>query len=183
MKFFKKLFNTQTKHLIPKMIGPSDYNKDPKDLRDKMERIYLDIDKVLSPNNGLRKTLDHKKLLNEDIDQYLYDMKMFTVRVGPDIDMPKERFMLLAYYLQADWYDLDGKHLYSSTRWQKDIDRALEYRTTLLQKVDKKTKELLCNYLGISSPDGMDLFIAIVFLSAVSTFALTFLFMLVKLLF
>jgi len=119
------------------VITPDDLNKEPKALRNKMDKVWLKLDSLDHPEYGMDLAIDHKKEINNGMDEYINNMRPFINIARNDLEMPKETFAHIGYYLQGDLYDLDGAHLYGSARWVDDLNKHLPFpkKKTWLAKV------------------------------------------------
>ena len=105
-----------------KSIRPEDLNKDPKKLRDRMDKVFLDLDKA---RNKMR-FVDHRSEFMENMDDYIANMRPFVSITKPDLVLDYKKFIHIGYYLYGDFYDLDGSDLYASKRWVTDIATAIK---------------------------------------------------------
>jgi len=98
-------------------LESSDYNKDIKELRHKLTRVYLNLSRL----NKLP-TIDHQKQINKNFDAYMADMEPFLVKVQPDLKLSHKEYAHIGYVAWSDFYDVDGEDLYGSKKWSTSVE-------------------------------------------------------------
>jgi hypothetical protein len=124
---------------------PEDMNTEVPKLRNKMDKVYLKLEFLNGPSKYIDPTVDHRKEYMEDVDVYHSNLKPFIATVNNSLEMPKDKFAHIGYYFQGDLFDLDGKHLYESKRWVKDL-------TKHLPKKEKGILDAFFNAITFSKP-------------------------------
>jgi hypothetical protein len=112
----------KTKKRAFRVLNPEDFDKDFKDVKSKMDHLYLDLSKL----KNIKDNVDHINEINTDIDGYMSNMHPFLVRLSPELtkEVNKKRFVHVGYAAWGDFFGRDGLDLYASKKWVKDVVRA-----------------------------------------------------------
>jgi t-SNARE complex subunit (syntaxin) len=100
------------------LVTPEDWANDFKKVLPKLTKLYLDLNSL----SNMKSNIDHRAEIQKNIDDYMSNMKQFVVKLKGDIKLHKKDFVHIGYEGFGDWWDLDGKDLYSSQKWPTAIE-------------------------------------------------------------